>query len=483
MVNSAIAQGARGAGVVLAGQVAKVGLQFVSLVLLARLLSPDDFGLVAMVNVFIAFGTTIRDLGLSTVGLQRKDLSPQQASNLFWVSSGMGLGASVILASAAGLLVVLYNEPRLWWLAPAMAPTLLLNGMAAQVNVQLARSMRYVAKTMVEVGSILLQIVVTAALALLGLGYWAIAAGTLLAALVGLVAAWVASGWLPTRPRRTGDSRQLVRDGAAFGMAQLLSFISQNIDTVLIGMRWDSASVGLYNRGYQLLSMPVSQVMGPLTPVVIPTLHRAQEEGRTFDDILLRVQFGLGIVLTWTFAIVGGIAEWLIPALLGSEWSGVIPIFQSLVLGGFFWVFSYVSYWRFIAENLGAQLTCYNLITKTLTAFAIIGASFVSLEAVGWAVSICLVLSWPINLIWLWKTAQQPYMPYIKNGLRLVAPGLIVYLASRVSLHAMGAAWWAALPIAVVATILMFGGIAVFPTGRKELHGSFDIVRGLLKRS
>jgi len=88
----------------------KVAIQFGSVVVLSRLLSPDDFGLIAMVTVFVAFGEMLRDLGMTTVGLQRRELPQQQASNLFWVNTSLGLVMAVALSACSGLLVAEWDD-------------------------------------------------------------------------------------------------------------------------------------------------------------------------------------------------------------------------------------------------------------------------------------------------------------------------------------------------------------------------------------
>lgn len=433
-----IARGARGAGVTILGQAGKVVVQFASVIVVSRLLSPDDIGLIAMVTVFVSFGEMIRDLGMTTVGLQRKTLSEQEASNLFWVNTGLGLLTGAGLAAGAGLLVTLYGDPRLWWVAPALAPALLLNGMTAQLRVQLARRMKYVSLVLVDVSPQLLNLGVTVLFASLGFGYWSIVIGTVAAALATLVIAWAAARWRPSLPRRDRESGRLLKDGAAFGLATFLTFLAQNIDTVVIGMRWGAADVGLYSRSYQLLAMPVSKLMGPLTQVVVPTTNAATKEGRGIDEVLLRLQFALGFVVVGVFAVAGSSAEWLIPLLLGTQWTAVIPLFQIMSIGGFFWVLSFVSYWRFILDNKGLQLAYYNLVTKLLTILAILVASIFGLQAVAWSVAASLALSWPVNLVWLRKVSGQPVWPYLRNGVGVVCPALLALSVGLSSLNTFG---------------------------------------------
>ncbi|MGW8481873.1 lipopolysaccharide biosynthesis protein [Microbacterium sp. NPDC055903] len=480
-MTDALARGARGAGITIAGQALKVGIQFASVIVVSRLLSPDDIGLIAMVAVFVSFGEMLRDLGMTTVGLQRKDLGEQQASNLFWINTGLGLLTGAALAACAGLIVALYGDERLWWVAPALAPALLLNGMTAQLRVNLARRMKYTALVGADVVPQLINLVATILFALLGFEYWSIVIGTVSSALAALIIAWGAARWRPLRPRRDHESKQLVSDGAAFGLATFLTFLAQNVDTVVIGMRWGSADVGLYSRSYQLLSLPVGRLMGPLTQVVVPTTNAATKEGRGVDEVLLRLQFGLGLLVVGVFALAGGGAQWLIPMLLGPEWVGAVPLFQAMSVGGFFWVLSFVSYWRFILDNKGLQLAFYNLVTKMLTVVAIIVASLFSIQAVAWSVAIALAVSWPINLIWLRRISGQPIWPYLRNGLGLVVPASIVLVLCAWGTEHVVSNGWAALGM-LAAGLLVFVALVMAVPGQWRMTRGAITLAGRLRR-
>lgn len=480
-VSDALTRGAQGAAVTVLGQAVKVLVRFGSVVVVSRLLEPADFGLIAMVGVFIAFGETIRDFGMTLIGLQRRELSHQEASNLFWVNTTLGLTAGSLLAASAGLLVSLYDEPRLWWLVPALAPTLLINGMAAQIRVQLSRSMRFRLIVLLDLSGLLLEIAVTIALAVLGFGYWALVISGLVAASFGLVAPWIATRWLPTRPRSDGASRQLLGDGAAFGVAHLLGYLASNVDTLAIGMRWGPQSVGLYNRGYQLLTLPIQQLMGPLTQVILPTVNRAVDEGHTASAVLMRVQFALGLFVIWLFAVTGATADWLIPFILGEEWRPVAPLFRALAFGGFVWSFSQVNYWRVIIDNQGRHLIYLNLVTKSITVVLIITASFFSVEAVAWASTAGLALTWPIALTWFRAVSHWDSWRQFANGMRLMVPGI---LATLTGLWVMGQAHgaYAALSAALVVTMIYFVGIVVVPGGLRELKAALSMAGELLPR-
>lgn len=483
-MTDALTRGARGGGVALAGQAGKLCIQFLSIVLLSRLLSPEDFGLIAMVTAFVALGELIRDFGTSVVGLQRRNLSHQQASNLFWLSLGLGAVAAVILVVSTPLVVLLYSESRLTAVMPALAASVLLNAASAQLQVQLARAMRMPRLVAADLTAQTAGLAIAIVGAFIGWEYWALVAQVLTIAFVGLLLRWIASGWVPSLPRRGNDNRALIGDSFAFGLAQLLTYISQNLDTVTIGARWSAASLGGYTRAFQLLTAPLNSIIGPLTQVVIPTVNHAREEGRSPDSVLLRLQFALGLPIVWLYAMSAAVADWLIPFALGPDWQAAIPIFQILAVGGAVWTFSRVSYWGFIAANQGRQLVYYNLVTKTVASLLILGASFVSIEAIAWAVSIGLIISWPINLVWLAKTADQDSWRYWWNGLLLIIAAGLGYAAAWAIPTILGdrSSSLASLAGVTAGTIVYLGIILIPRNGRYEIRGIVSMLKKMLKR-
>lgn len=473
---------ARGGVVVVAGQLARVLIQFASVVLLSRLLLPSDFGLVAMVIVFVAFGELLRDFGMSTASLQARQLSNQQASNVFWVNTTLGAAAAVTLTLLTPIIALLYGEPRLSEITPILAVTLLLNGVQSQVQVQLARSMRFKAIALTETLAQLAGLAVGVVGALLSWGYWALVAQLVSASAILLVTRLAAARWIPTLPRRGHGSSGILRSGGSFGLAQLLTVLAANVGTLVIGSRFGASATGYYNRAFQFLTLPVASLLGPLTQVVVPAMNSGISRGWRADEILLRIQFGIGVIVVWIFVVTAVTAEWLIPSLLGAEWEPSVVLFQILALGGAFQVFSFVSYWGFIVEQLSRQLLYYNIVTKTLAVILVISGSLFGLEGVAWGYSIGLVVSWPINLIWLKRAANHQALRFFRNGLYIIVAAAMAFLLGRLALDAIVEVNpWLMITAGVAASSVIYIGILVSITNsRKEMLAAGKFTRNIL---
>lgn len=470
------------------GSVATFLIQFASVAVLSRLLRPEDFGLVAMVSVFVTLGNLLRDFGMPTAALQAKELSHQQASNLFWMNVALAGSSAVLLAASTPLLVALYSEVRLAVIVPVMAIVILLSGVGAQLQVHLARGLRYrvvvVTDLAAQVAGLGAAIALAAAFAPFGLGYWALVAQNLVTAVVMLASRWALTRWHPLRFRRGHGSAGMFRAGAQYGLAGFLTFLQANMDTVIIGARLGALPLGFYNRGYQMLTAPAGRLMDPLTQVVVPTLNRARAGGRAYEPILLRIQFIVGLAVVWLFSASGGTASRLIPLVLGHGWEPTIRIFQILAIGGSFWVFSNVSYWVFIINEQSRELLRYNLVSKPFVVSCLAIGSMFGIEGVAWGYALGMALSWPLNLVWLARTAQLPSWKFARNGVMILLAGGAGVLACLLVVQRMVAVSPVLVILvgALISAVTMLVVVSLFPFGRREVRGSFELAKLILGR-
>lgn len=426
-------RGARGGGLVLLGSGASFAIQVASLLVLSRLLSPSDFGVVAMVAIFVALGNLLRDFGLPLAGLQEESLTRQQASNLFWMSATIAAVCSILLVVSTPALVTLFHEPRLTLIVPSLAIAVFLGGLSSQLQVHLARRMQFGALVASDVIAQLVALAVAIAFAVAGTGYWALVAQSLTAALLTLLYRWIASRWMPVAPRRGHDSLRLFRTGATYGITQTLTFAQANIGTLLIGAQLGATQLGYYNRAYQLLTAPAGRFLDPLTQVVVTTLNRAKSTQRDPYTLLYKIQFGVGTLIVWMFAVTAGTAPALIPLILGNQWLPAVPIFQVLAVGGAVMVFNHVSYWAFIVKEKPFALLSYTFVSKPLAITSIYVGSHFGLIGVAWGYTAAMAFSWPLNLFWLARTADLPARRFLANGCRVLLGGAFGGAASAIT--------------------------------------------------
>ncbi len=348
---------ARGSSVTVVTQGARAVLQIVSVVLLARLLEPADFGLVAMVTAVIGIADLVRDFGLSQAAITAKTLSRAQQSSLFWVGTGLGAGCTVVALAAAPLIAAGYGQPRLTAVVLALAGVFTLSGASTQFRADLARELRFVALGVADVGAQLAGIVVAVVAALAGAGLWALVAQQLTVAVVGLVVVAGASTFRPVAPHRGGEVRPFFRFGGAVLGTQAITYATKNVDTVALGALWGASPLGLYTRAYQLLMAPLNQINAPMTRVALPVLTRVEPDAATYARYLARAQLVACYLTATVFAVAAALAWPLVEVLFGPRWAGVAPIFAVLAVGGIFRAVAQIAYWIYLSSGRpGAQL-------------------------------------------------------------------------------------------------------------------------------
>ncbi|KQM82773.1 hypothetical protein ASE68_05440 [Agromyces sp. Leaf222] len=456
-------------------------VQLVSVITLSRLLTPEDFGLVAMVVVFMTLADLIRDFGLSGAALQAKQLSQQQASNLFWASWGLGAISAVVLVAATPLIVRLYDEPRLAQIIPAMALTLFISGAQAQLQVQLARRLKFTLLAASAFASSVVGLGVAVVAALNGWGYWALVIQPVVAAFTLLLIQSIGAHWLPSLPRRGHGSAHLFRSGAQLGAAYLLTWSASNVDSLLIGARWGATSLGYYNRAFQLTATLVGGLLGPLTKVAVPLLNEYSLAGKRPADALLRMQFLLAGPVCVLMVMLALTAPSLIPLVLGPQWAPAVPLVQILALGECIHVLSVISFWGFLAEGLSKQLLYYNLVTKPIAVSLVVVAAPLGVHWVAWAYVSGLAVSWPINLAWLSRTSNYEGRRFLVGGLRVLATAGTTYGLLWLALRgwAGSQSWWFVLTGAAGAVLLFVALTAAFPSGRRDLVRVSQVIKSL----
>lgn len=415
----------RAGAVTIAGQLAKTVLQFAGLLIFSRILSPRDIGLVAMLAVFVMLGELIRDFGISQAAIQASNLTHRQASNLFWTNAAIGALMTTGLSLAAPMVADMYHEPALTAITPWSALLFIISALQMQFQVHLARGHRFTALTVTDVLAQLLGLVIGLIAALSGAGYWSLVIQMLSAAVSLLVVRCIIAGWWPTLPNRDPGMATLYKFGAHLGCAQLLNYGALNTDSYVIGIRWGAAPLGVYNRAFQVLTVPTNQLLAPLTNVVLPILSKKRHEGIDFYQTLWKAQVVLSSALTLAFALAGSLAEPLVRVMFGPAWLGSAPLLTILSVGGAFQIFTFVAYWAFLASGNAKSLFHQSLLIKPSQVVCVVLGSFGGLKGVAWGFSIGIILSWFISLKWLRTCDDMPSHEFLRSGLHVLFCGAV----------------------------------------------------------
>jgi PST family polysaccharide transporter len=320
----------RGGVARMAAQAANFILRIGSLMVLARMLSPRDFGLVGMVTAFTGVLNLFRDFGLSTATVQRAEVSEDQISTLFWINLLVGALLAVLAVALAPAVAAFYHEPRLLWITAVLATSFLFNAAGVQHSAIVQRQMRFTALAVINTVSLIVSTAIAIAMAMWGYGYWALVAMTIAGPLVSTAGLWMAVKWMPGMPRRRAGLRSMIRFGGTITLNGAVIYVAYNLEKVLLGRFWGAEAIGVYGRAYQLVNIPTDNLNSAVGEVAFSALSRVQDDPPRLKSYFLK-GYSLVLALTLPITIVCAIfAREAISVLLGPKWAEAVPIFRLL---------------------------------------------------------------------------------------------------------------------------------------------------------
>jgi O-antigen/teichoic acid export membrane protein len=472
----------RGGFVAIAAQGGKVLLQTGTLMLLARLLSPDDFGLTGMAATLTGFLGLFRDVGLSAATVQRRDVTHEQISTLFWINLAVGVGLAACTVLLAPELVRFYGEPRLYWIVIVTGASFIFNGLVAQHGALIAREMRFATQARIDLTALAAGSAVGVVMAFLGWRYWSLVGMGLVSSMVSAAGVLLAVPWTPGPPRRGVGVGSMLRFGGLATCNSFLVFLAWNSDNILLGRFWGAHALGLYGRAYQLATLPVEQLTSTLSAVAISGLSAVQHDPDRLSRSFLR-GYSLLVSATIPIAIACPLfADQIIHVLLGDKWMGVVPIFRLLAPTSLVFALANPLSWLVMATGrVGRAVSITAATTPVVILGILLGLSHGPTGvAMGYSAAMALILipitAWSkhgTGIAWsdLWDVTRKPLLA----GLLAAAIGV----GAKVTFGA------ALAPILVLALGVgfVFGVYvcALVAMGQKKMY--LDLLTELLRRN
>ncbi|MEX0801341.1 MAG: MOP flippase family protein [Dehalococcoidia bacterium] len=348
-------------------------LQFVVTVVLARLLVPEDFGLIAMIAVFTGFASIFVDFGLAAAIIQRKEVEERHLSSAFWLNVAAGIALTAIVAALAPALSALYGESRLLPLILVMAASFALGSIGIVQKALLTRAMNFRRLGAIEVTAALVGGGTAITAALMGFGVWSLVIQLFVAAGIRLVLLWSLSDWRPHLILEREAVQELWRFSRNLAGFSAVNYWSRNADNFLIGKFVGASGLGIYSRAYSLMLMPLEQISAVTARVMFPALSRIQEDRPRVKRAYLRA---VGIIGLLSFPVTAGllvVAEPFVLTLYGAKWREVVPVLQILCIAGLIQPVSATVGWIYTSQGRTDWLFRWGLVSSgtTLLAFGI----------------------------------------------------------------------------------------------------------------
>lgn len=322
----------KSAGITMAAQGIKLILQLGSIAILARLLQPSDFGLIAMVTVFTGLALQFMEGGLSMATIQRDHVTHAQVSNLFWVNGVLGAVLCLVGILISPLVAIIYDEPRLTLVMAAMSLTFLIGGFSVQHDALLRRQMRFKAISAIDIVSVTAGIIAGITAAYRGLEYWALVISPIATFATKTIMLWLSTRWVPSMINRGSGVRPMLGFGANLTGANFIGYIAKNITPFAVGYIGGTQVLGLFNRANVLTSIPSSQMLPPVMNVLQPTLARVADDPTMLRSTITSIMGKLTLVTMFVTLTMAVLADWIVLLFLGSGWDGAVPIFRMLAV-------------------------------------------------------------------------------------------------------------------------------------------------------
>jgi len=457
-------------------------LRIGALMVLARLLDPKDFGLVGMVTAFTSVLNLFRDFGLSTATIQRVDISDEQISTLFWINVLVGAILTLSLALMAPVVVRFYHEPRLFWVTVALATGFLINAAGVQHSALLQRELHFTALAVIQIVALVVSTTLGIGAALLGYGYWSLVVLSITLPLVSTVAFWLATSWIPGRPRKGVGILPMIHFGGSVTLISLIIYVAYNLDKVLLGRFWGAEALGIYGRSYQIINIPTDNLNSAVGEVAFAALSRLQD-----DPVRLRSYFlkGYSLVLALTVPMTCIIAIFpheLIMVILGTKWNAAVRILQLLaptIL--IFAIINPLGWLLFAMGRIKRSLQIALVLTPVVIAGYCLGLPYgPNGVALGFSAAITL---WALpHIAWGVHGTPISFGDIMKVMIKPLSSGVVaVALAAGFRFLCTH---WSPFPRLFLGVAILLGaymGMLLYVMGQKAFYA--DLLRQLLKRS
>ncbi|MCB9689337.1 MAG: lipopolysaccharide biosynthesis protein [Alphaproteobacteria bacterium] len=319
-------QVARNVGWLGIGQVGTQLLQIVSGVVLARLMTPEEFGLVGMVVVFANYANVLMNFGFGTALVQQKEITEDELSTVFWLNTGVGVGMALLFSALAPVLAWFYDTPEVEAIAIVMSTNFVVLSLGYVQRRLLERDLQFQSLSKLEMVGGFVGAVTSIAAGLAGARSWSLVVGALSRALVVTAGVWWLNRWLPSRRFSVPALRAMWGFASNVFAAETIEYLGANVDRILVGRFLGAHALGLYDQASRLMLLPVVNTSMVISRVFFPAFARIQDDPDQIASLYLRgarVAFFVTSPVLLGLAVVG---RPFVALVYGPDWGDLAPL-------------------------------------------------------------------------------------------------------------------------------------------------------------
>jgi len=412
-------------------QVAKAIIIFGSQIILARLLSPSDFGIVAMCAPIFSLLYIVNDLGFSQATIQRPGLTRQDSSLVFWINVCFGLMIASAMILIAPSVATFYGDDRISAVFSSMAGLVLIGSLSSQQVALMFRDMKQVPLLLIDIVPVIMGAVSSISAAKFGMGYWSIVIGQGTHALTAGSMAWIMSDFRPMWPRVTSNLRPLFRFGLHVTGLALASYLSANLSLVLVGRIFGVVQVGLFDRANKLVVMSYVQIVTPVTGIAQTLLARLLADESQYRRALLQIVEATLLVVMPGLVCLAIMSDAAVELLYGRKWIECSPLVFWFALGSLTAPIAAGASWLFISQGRTAQMLKFGLISNALSVLSLVlGLGW---GVVGVAISFA-VFSIPSTCLTVWGATREGPVS-LADFVKMLLPILVAVIAAILAVY------------------------------------------------
>ena len=324
----------RGGMILVAGRGVNVLVQLASTILLARILSPHDFGLVAMVTALVMFAPILVDLGTTDASVQKAHITHQEISALFWLNVTIGTLLTILFAASSGLIGSFFGEPSLNGIALILSLTFVMTALPVQHYALMRRAMEFRRIAIIDLSANLISSIVSVTLALMGWGYWALVAKPILQVALTAFGAWLSCPWLPGRPHVSSETKELVGFGLGVTGFTVMDTLSRSADRIALGYFNGAGSLGYFQNAYLLYMNMLNIVTEPLHNIGVSSLTKLRDNMAELKRSWSAALSSMTFFCAPAFAVLAVTGQDFAVLLLGQKWAPAGPLLCVFAIRG-----------------------------------------------------------------------------------------------------------------------------------------------------
>lgn len=412
-------------------------IQLIYGMVLARLITPEEMGIVGLTAIFFAIASQLAQAGFGTALVRKIDRTEADCSTMFWFNIAATFVVSSILFLLAPWFTRFYNQPELLWLTRASAFNMFI-GSTASVHWTLYQCRRDF-KTPAIVGSIcaLAGMPVCLILAWMGWGVWALMWQGLFSGLLGLVIVWIISPWKPRFLFSKASFLEMFSFGSKMAVSGILHILYAHARTFIIGKFYSPAQLGLYNKGASMAHLAPDTICGILSGVIYPVLCTVQDDNARLTSAYRKYMRIVTLVVAWCTMVLIALAPPVVELMYGSTWLPCVPYLQIVALGHAANHMNAINLNLLIVKGRSDLFLRLEIIKKTVSIAMLLYAATISVEAICWASVIYCHLAVVFNAYFTgkilgltWWTQQKDYLPYLILAAMACVPSYLLTFTS-----------------------------------------------------